>query len=191
MLTFYSPVNIEEKEREKHMHDMTTKRNVLVEIVKTRINGHAPVCAIAKQFDVPHTTVSQWHLRLNQGKESELLNDEEIEQIEIIAKSEWAAAVHKTRSLALDNMVSVHEKMRDTLKDDGSGSYSARDTQSVSMAVKEITKAAYDVYGAPIGTKQVDVNVNGRVAIEQTVRIVELPEKRGVELPLTAEVIEE
>ena len=169
---------------------MTTKRNVLVEIVKTRINGHAPVCAIAKQFDVPHATVSQWHLRLNQGKETELLNDEEISEIEIIAQSEWTAAVHKTRSLALDNMVKVHEKMRDTLTDDGDGTYSARDTQSVSMAVKEVTKAAFDVYGAPIGTKQLDVNVNGRVAIEQTVRIVELPAKRDVEIPLTAEIIE-
>ena len=172
------------------MHDMATKRNVLVEIVKTRINGHAPVCAIAKQFDVPHATVSQWHLRLNQGKETELLSDEEIEQIEILAKSEWTAAVHKTRSLALDNMVSVHEKMRDTLIDDGNGSFSARDSQSVSMAVKEITKAAFDVYGAPIGTKQLDVNVNGRVAIEQTVRIVELPAKRDVEIPVNATVIE-
>jgi len=169
---------------------MTTKRNVLVEIVKTRINGHAPVCAIAKQFDVPHATVSQWHLRLNQGKETELLNDEEIEQIEIMAKSEWTAAVQKTRSLALDNMVSVHEKMSDTLKDDGNGSFSARDAQSVSMAVKEITKAAYDVYGAPIGTKQLDVNVNGRVAIEQTVRIVELPVKREIEIPVNVTVIE-
>ena len=172
------------------MHDMTTKRNVLVEIVKTRINGHAPVCAIAKQFDVPHATVSQWHLRLNQGKETELLNDEEIEQIEILAKSDWTEAVQKTRSLALDNMVKVHETMRDTLIDDGNGSFSARDAQSVSMAVKEVTKAAFDVYGAPIGTKQLDVNVNGRVAIENTVRIVELPAKREVELPLTAEVIE-
>tara|TARA_R110000751_G_scaffold144584_1_gene248183 strand:- start:8 stop:526 length:519 start_codon:yes stop_codon:yes gene_type:complete len=172
------------------MHDMTTKRNVLVEIVKTRINGHAPVCAIAKQFDVPHATVSQWHLRLNQGKETELLSDEEISEIEIMAKSEWTEAVHRTRSLALDNMVSVHEKMSDTLKDDGNGSFSARDAQSVSMAVKEVTKAAFDVYGAPIGTKQLDVNVNGRVAIEQTVRIVELPVKREIEIPVNVTVIE-
>jgi|GEM_PF-3950488 transposase-like protein len=186
MLTAYNPVIIEVN----NMHDMTTKRNVLVEIVKTRINGHAPVCAIAKQFDVPHATVSQWHLRLNQGKETELLSDEEISEIEIMAKSDWTEAVQKTRSLALDNMVQVHEKMSDTLKDDGNGSFSARDAQSVSMAVKEITKSAFDVYGAPIGTKHVEMSVNGKVAIENTVRIVELPAKREVEIPSTAEIIE-
>ena len=165
------------------MHSLETKRKVLTEIIKTRINGHAPVIAISKQFNIPDATVSTWHLRLNKGEMEDILNQDEIARIELTAKSEWTEALINTRSQALDNMMDIHKTVGEVIKGDN-----PRDMQSAAFAMKEITKAAFDVYGQPIGSKVVDVNVNGRVEIDQVIRIVELPEKRIVQLPPTITV---
>ena len=167
------------------MHSIDLKRAVLTECVKTRINGHAPVIAISDHYDLPHSTVAMWHSALKRGDLDHLISPDEVEAIEVIGKSEWTQALTKTRAKSLSNMVLIHDRMGQALEDDGN----ERSVMQLSVALDKVTNVAHNVHSLPIGKQAVDVNVSG--VVEHAVKIIELPTKKPVSIPVKAEVISE
>lgn len=145
-------------------------------------SGKPAVSRIAEMTGIPKQTLSGWFIKENTGKTNYLTADDKAE-IELTARTQWderkQAWHEKVGRLADKSMNRLDREI-----DDGEG----RTIQALSISTGILIDKAGALMGDPIGQRH-RVDINQQVRVEH--RVIVLPEKRPVPIPVRAEVLEE